>query len=110
MIVNLSKIFPHFFTEVVAQSFSSNEKEAAIRRFAVFWKLTQQFYVNNPSKELQELNKIGLFLMLDFVNDENPIIRHTAKNWLQESLYLMRRILDPLFEVLIQSSSAWYIT
>lgn len=40
-------------------------------------------------------------MMLDFLNDENPIIRHTAKNWLMDSIPMLNRILDPLFEVLI---------
>lgn len=110
MIVNLSRVFPTYFSDVVASQFNSQqvgEKEAAIRRFAVFWKLTSQYYGESSS---QELNRVGLFLMLDFLDDENPIIRHTAKNWLLESITLLHRILDPLFEVLIQSSSAWYVT
>ena len=47
MIVNLSKTFPQLFTDVVAGSFNSGyiaEKEDAIRRFAVFWKLTSNYY------------------------------------------------------------------
>lgn len=75
----------------------------------MFWKLTAAYY-RNPSRDLQELNKVGLFMMLDFLNDENPIIRHTAKNWLMDSIPMLNRVLDPLFEVLIQSSSAWYVT
>lgn len=39
MIVNLSKVFPSFFTEVVIHQFQ-HMQEAAIRRFAVFWKLS----------------------------------------------------------------------
>ncbi|CAK55597.1 unnamed protein product (macronuclear) [Paramecium tetraurelia] len=104
MIVNLSKVFPTFFTEVVIHQFK-NMQEAAIRRFALFWKLSATHY-----KELQDLNKVGLFLMLDFLDHENPIIRHNAKNWLLESTEMLERILDPLFEVLIQSSSSWYLT
>jgi len=45
LIVNFSNYFPQFFKEVVISSFqvhSITEKEAAIRRFAVFWRLTQQ--------------------------------------------------------------------
>ena len=43
LIVNFSRYFPHYFKEVVINSFSSpiiTEKEASIRRFAVFWRLT----------------------------------------------------------------------
>jgi hypothetical protein len=114
MIVNLSKVFPQLFTDVVAGSFSSNyvaEKENAIRRFAVFWKLTSTYYkCSGLSRELQDLNKVGLFNMLDFLEHDSPMIRHTAKNWLLESMPTLNRILDPLFEVLVQSSSSFYVT
>ncbi len=39
--------------------------------------------------------------MLDFLDHDNPMIRHVAKNWLLESMPLLHRILDPLFEVLV---------
>jgi len=105
LIVSLSKVFPSLFTEVVVSSFSLHsliEREAAIRRFAVFWKLTAQYYkAPQCTRELQDLNKVGLFLMLDFLDHDNPMIRHVAKNWLLESMPLLHRILDPLFEVLV---------
>ena len=46
--------------------------------------------------------------MLDFLDHDNPMIRHTAKNWLLESIPNLHRILDPLFEVLVQSSNSFY--
>ena len=39
----VSRYFPQYFKEVVVSSFhavSITEKEASIRRFAVFWRLT----------------------------------------------------------------------
>ena len=57
-----------------------------------------------------ELNKVGLFIMLDFLDHENPLVRYACKNWLNESIHLLYRILDPLFEVLLQSSDLWYVT
>jgi len=31
--------------------------------------------------------------MLDFLDDQNPLVRHAAKNWLMESMVLFYRIL-----------------
>lgn len=57
-----------------------------------------------------ELNKVGLFVMLEFLENENPLLRHASKNWLVESIPQFQRIIDPLFEVLLKSSSACYTT
>lgn len=104
-------MFPQLFTDVVASSFNAqleSDKETAIRRFAVFWKSTSTLYKTHyQSRELQELKKVGLFIMLDFLDHDNPMIRHTAKNWLLESIPTLYRILDPLFEVLVQSSNSF---
>ena len=29
-----------------------------------------------------EINELGMFMMLDFLDDENPLLRHASKNWL----------------------------
>ena len=48
--------------------------------------------------------------MLDFLDHENPLIRYCCKNWLNQTTGLLHRILDPLIEVLLQSSDLWYET
>jgi|APCry1669189241_1035207.scaffolds.fasta_scaffold227790_1 hypothetical protein len=48
--------------------------------------------------------------MLDFLDNDNPMIRHLSKTWLLESMPLLHRILDALFEVLVQPSNLFYIT
>ncbi|EGR30936.1 n-terminal domain protein [Ichthyophthirius multifiliis] len=111
LIVNFSLYFPHHFKEVVVNSFQTvqiTQKESSIRRFATFWRLTanhQHHFVL-----LQDLNKVGLFIMLDFLDHENPLVRYAAKNWLIEGIPQFYRILDPLFEVLLQGNSSFYIT
>lgn len=40
--------------------------------------------------------------MLDYLNDDNPLIRHTTKSWLNDSKEKLGCVLDPLFEVLLQ--------
>lgn len=54
------------------------KKEKAFQRFSTFWRLT------TDSEEYRlkssEINKLGLFMMLEFVDDQNPLLRHAAKN------------------------------
>jgi hypothetical protein len=48
--------------------------------------------------------------MLDFLEHENPLVRHTTKLWISDSLPQFSRIFDPLLEVLLQPSTLWYET
>lgn len=110
LIMPFQKYFPLIFAEVIADSFqiqTVTEKENAIRRFATFWKLTGEIYKNIP---ITTSNAPGLFIMLDYLDHENPLIRHTSKSWLFDSIPLLYRILDPIFELLLQPSSTWYLT
>lgn len=110
LIMPFQRYFPLIFAEVIADSFqiqTVTEKENAIRRFATFWKLTGEIYKNIP---ITTSNAPGLFIMLEYLDHENPLIRHTSKSWLFDSIPLLYRILDPIFELLLQPSSTWYVT
>ena len=86
LILTFSKHFPYEFTETVKRSsstLSAPDKEASIQRFSHFWRLTAYKYKDLLThKEFAELNKVGLFRMLDFLDDPNPLVRHAAKTWL----------------------------
>jgi hypothetical protein len=48
--------------------------------------------------------------MLDFLDHDNPLIRHSCRSWLLDAFPLFYQIIDPIFEVLLQSGSVWYTT
>ena len=109
LILPFQSLFPNFFAEVVSEAFATPsiaEKELNIRRFATFWRITGESFKSFSTS----CNAAGLFVMLDFLEHENPLIRHTSKNWLLDSKYLLYRILDPIFDLLLQPSSIWYKT
>ena len=106
MLTELSDFVPDRVCESIVKTLSANtltEKERAFQRFSTFWKLT------TDSKYLiqYDITKVGLFKMLDFLDDDNPLIRHSAKSWLQDSIMNFHKILDTLFESLL-SSTNWY--
>jgi hypothetical protein len=41
--------------------------------------------------------------MLDFLEDQNPLIRNSSKNWLLESMISFQRVIDPILEILLLS-------
>ena len=84
-ILKLSKEFPKLLSDVISQSFASytqHNQELVITKFAVFWRLSGRHKELLSSKELNDLNKLGLFLMLDFLDHSNPLVKHTTKQWI----------------------------
>lgn len=80
---------------------NTSTKVAAINRFALFWKLAAEYFplfipfINEP---------LCLFHMIDFLNHDHPLVRHSSKSWLQESTRRLERILDPIIFRLLKSS------
>lgn len=114
MAINMLNEMNIFVPKIVEKSITStleakqyDKKEKAFQRFCTFWKLTSSDPV--LASQSHKINRLGLFMMLDFLDDENPLLRHAAKNWLKHSIDIFQRILDPIFEELC-SKVIWYQT
>ncbi len=76
-------------------------KVDAMNRFALFWKLAAEYFplfvpfVSEP---------LCLFHMIDFLNHDHPLVRHSSKSWLAESTRHLDRILDPIISRLLKNS------
>jgi len=93
--------FPQIFAETVSNSFdvpSITAKEAAIRRFGSFWKMASDMAKSDFIE-----SGIGLLAMLEFLDHDNPLLRHSSKSWLLDAIPYLYRIIDPIFEILMQT-------
>ena len=88
----------------VVHSTSYDEKEKSFKRFSAFWKITMNGELANDVY-ITQINKLGLFMMIEFLDDENPLLRHASKNWLVESIGFFEKILDPLIEDMVKYTS-----
>eukprot|EP01102_Stenamoeba_stenopodia_P018896 TRINITY_DN7009_c0_g6_i1.p1 TRINITY_DN7009_c0_g6~~TRINITY_DN7009_c0_g6_i1.p1 ORF type:complete len:1930 (-),score=350.59 TRINITY_DN7009_c0_g6_i1:266-5218(-) len=70
------------------------------QRFALLWRLTGEI----SSSERAFSN--SLFLMLDALNDDQPLVRLAGRTWLADSINKLERILDPLLLVLLDPTTA----
>jgi len=52
----------------------------------------------------------SLFLMLDALNDDQPLVRLAGRTWLADSINKLERILDPLLLVLLDPTTARYLS
>ena len=88
-----------YSTNTISNSFAINDTDQnvnSIRKFSQFWKLTSEFYPEIIFFENGEC----IFKMLDFLDNEHPLLRHLSKSWLSQSIYQFNKILDPLLKVI----------
>lgn len=111
MLMEIHRLAPDLITNYLAhiiQSSSYEEKEKSFKRFSAFWKLTTN-QGDSPDNPLNQINKIGMFMMIEFLDDENPLLRHASKNWMIESITFFEKIMDPLLEDMI-SCNQFYVS
>ena len=73
------------------------KKVESCRKFSILWTLICDITSSNPLSE-------NIFLMLDCLSDEQPMVKHAGSSWLVSSIPRIERIIDPLFEVLLETS------
>eukprot|EP01022_Parablepharisma_sp_SALTPOND_P013010 TRINITY_DN1703_c0_g1_i1.p1 TRINITY_DN1703_c0_g1~~TRINITY_DN1703_c0_g1_i1.p1 ORF type:complete len:1281 (-),score=121.11 TRINITY_DN1703_c0_g1_i1:5341-9183(-) len=76
-------------------------KVSAINRFALFWKLAAEYF---PTFIPFVTEPLCLFHMIDFLNHDHPLVRHSSKSWLAESTRRLERILDPIISRLLKNT------
>jgi hypothetical protein len=103
MIREINVLVPELNAQYITKSINSNsyeEKEKSYQRFSVFWKMTLNSQLSD--RHTSQINKLGMFMMIEFLDDENPLLRHASKNWLVESISSFDRIVDPLLDDMIR--------
>lgn len=99
----------YVFSNTISNSFALNDLDRivdAIKKFTQFWKLTSEYYSDIIFFE----NGDCIFKMLDFLEDEHPLLRHLSKSLLSQSVDQFNKILDPLIYVLLDGNTSWYIS
>lgn len=108
MLREIGIIVPELIARNILSTIASHnydEKEKAFQRFSMFWKLTMSNTQYCNDEYISEINKQGLVMMIEFLDDENPLLRHASKNWLVESINFFEKILDPLLEDVLGTTS-----
>jgi len=101
--LNLKSSFPEFCEDAIAEELLVQDIEKKVenyQRFALLWRLSGEisFSSNTFTK--------SLFLMLDSLNDEQPMVRLAGRTWLADSISKIERILDCLLAVLLDKTTA----
>ena len=104
LIKRADKIMPMVLSSCVINKLLDEQissKVAAINRFALFWKLAAEYF---PTFVPFASEPLCLFHMIDFLNHDHPLVRHSSKSWLAESTRRLERILDPIINRLLKNT------
>ena len=79
---------------------SLSKREEGHQKFALLWRLTGELGMGyKPFAP-------SLFIMLDSLHSEQPVLRLAGRSWLAESISKIERLLDPLLELLLSPFSS----
>ena len=72
-----------------------------VRRLVTFWNLTENLELRHNDVLLE---RYCIFRLLDFLEDDHPILRQISKSWLIDSSEKYYRIVDPMIISLLKNS------
>ena len=101
LLVKILRVNQEKFLKVLENSFNIKEYlEDNVKLFSDFWQFLNEYYNNL----LIFKNGECIFQMLDFLDSENPLLRHLAKSWLDQSSKQFKKMVDPILKVLLDEN------
>ena len=107
LLIAFHKVSKSEFAGFLAGSLVSADvanKVAAIRRFTIFWRVANENWPDQLGVIFERGE--GVFNMLDHLENESPIVRHSAREWLLDALPRFSAVLDPLMAILMHKDVA----
>ena len=101
LLVKIMRIDQERFIKILENTFKLKDYlEDNVKLFSDFWQFLNEYY-NHLS-----IFKNGecIFQMLDFLDSENPLLRHLSKSWLDQSLKQFKKMVDPILNVLLDEN------
>jgi hypothetical protein len=90
----------------------SRHRQEAYEAFGVLWRLTGEsntiiiwLSIADDSMLPGEMFNIPIFMIVESLNDHDPIVRQLADSWMRSNLQSYTRILDPVLSRLLASNS-----
>ena len=101
LLVKILKLDQERFLKVLENTFNIKDYlEDNVKLFSDFWQFLNEYYNNL----LIFKNGECIFQMLDFLDSENPLLRHLSKSWLDQSLRQFKKMVDPILKVLLDEN------
>lgn len=95
LLLRLTKFFPHYFEKILDQEFKVSN-EISITKFSLFWNLSPKYTSIISHEQLEEICKPGLFRMLGYLDNGNPLVKYNSNIWINDCFPNFQRVLNPL--------------
>ena len=101
LLVKISKLDQNKFISILENTFSLEDSiKESVKLFSDFWQLLNEYYNDIFFFKKGEC----VFKMIDYLDDQNPLLRHLSKSWLDESTKQFKKIIDPILLVLLDQN------
>ena len=101
LLVKILRLDQKRFLKVLENTFNLKDYlEDNVKLFSDFWQFLNEYY----NDLLIFKNGECLFQMMDFLDSENPLLRHLSKSWLDQSLKQYKKMVDPILKVLLDEN------
>ncbi len=100
LLIKIFQIDNAIFIKIIISTFSFKEYQMdveAIKNFTQFWKLSNEYY------EDLIIFKNGECILetLNYLEHENPLLRHLSKSWLNQTIKQFYKVVDPILAILL---------
>ena len=103
LLIKLANFDQVKFLNIIKNTFNIknfDSTQESMKLFSDFWKLSNEYY----NKMIFFKNGECLFNMLDCLDDDNPLLRHLSKSWLNQAYQHFEKILDPIYNILFDDN------
>ena len=103
LLIKIANIDQIKFLNIICNTFNLRNFDSAqesMKLFSDFWKLSNEYY----NEKIFFKNGECIFKMIDSLDDDNPLLRHLSKIWLNQTYQQFDKILDPIFSILIKTT------
>jgi len=90
------------FLNIIKNTFNMknfDSTQQSMKLFSDFWKLSNEYY----NEMIFFKNGECIFQMIDCLDDDNPLLRHLSKCWLNQAHQQFQKILDPIYNELLDN-------
>ena len=101
LLIKISKINETKYINIIENTFNLKENlKDSLKLFSDFWQILNEYY--NDYKFFKKGECI--FQMVDYLDDEDPFLRHLSKSWLDQSSKQFKQIIEPILLILLEDS------
>ena len=103
LLIKIANIDQVKFLNVIKNTFNLkyfDSTQQSMKLFSDFWKLSNEYY----NELIFFKNGECIFNMIDCLDDDNPLLRHLSKSWLNQVYQQFNKILNPIYKTLLDEN------